>query len=180
MGRDEIKGYIIRHYNEMTDNQIAEKLGITYNSVRWIRRALKLKKETHLNLDCDYKRFKKGHIPKNAHPEGTITERKDNRGIPYLWIKLQGTRRMRMLNVHVWEQQNGKTPEGHCIIFKDGDTLNCNIENLECISRADLLRKNYEAARWLKNKLDENPELKKIYLLNQELKKEIKNVKSKK
>lgn len=35
-----------------------------------------------------------------------------------------------------------KIPKGHNIIFKDGDTLNCNIDNLECISDKELMQRN--------------------------------------
>lgn len=47
-----------------------------------------------------------------------------------------------LLQRHVWEQQNGPIPPGHTIVFRDGDRANCDIGNLEMISRADLMRRN--------------------------------------
>ena len=35
---------------------------------------------------------------------------------------------------YVWEQHHGKIPEGHNIVFLDGNPLNCDISNLECTS----------------------------------------------
>lgn len=39
---------------------------------------------------------------------------------------------------YVWEQEHGEIPKGHNISFKDGDISNCDIDNLECISNAEL------------------------------------------
>jgi hypothetical protein len=47
-----------------------------------------------------------------------------------------------LLQRHVWEQQNGPIPAGHTIVFRDGNRANCDIANLEMISRADLMRRN--------------------------------------
>jgi HNH endonuclease len=46
------------------------------------------------------------------------------------------------LHHEVWEQFRGPIPPGHAIAFKDGNRKNCAIENLECISRAELARRN--------------------------------------
>ena len=37
----------------------------------------------------------------------------------------------------VWEDAHGKIPKGHLIIFKDNNSLNCDLDNLMCISRAE-------------------------------------------
>jgi hypothetical protein len=47
-----------------------------------------------------------------------------------------------LLQRHVWEQANGPIPSGHAICFKDGDKARCAIQNLECISRLELMRRN--------------------------------------
>jgi len=36
-----------------------------------------------------------------------------------------------LLSIYVWEQYNGKFPEGYDIIHRDGDVCNCDISNLE-------------------------------------------------
>lgn len=52
-----------------------------------------------------------------------------------------------LLNRHVWELHNGKVPASHAVVFKDGDRSNCDITNLECISRRDLMLRN-SSQRW--------------------------------
>ena len=39
----------------------------------------------------------------------------------------------------LWENQHGKIPENHILIFLDGNRLNCSIENLKLVSRSELL-----------------------------------------
>lgn len=36
----------------------------------------------------------------------------------------------------VWEQHHGGIPEGHNIVYLDGDPLNCDISNLECTTKS--------------------------------------------
>jgi hypothetical protein len=39
-----------------------------------------------------------------------------------------------------WERLNGELPPGHALYFKDGNRLNTAVDNLELISRAELMR----------------------------------------
>ena len=41
----------------------------------------------------------------------------------------------------IWEEHNGPIPAGHKVAFKDGDHLNCAIENLELLSNSEQVRK---------------------------------------
>jgi hypothetical protein len=52
-----------------------------------------------------------------------------------------------LLGRHVWEQHHGPIPKGHAVVFKDGRRDNCDIANLECISRRDLMLRN-SSQRW--------------------------------
>ena len=45
-------------------------------------------------------------------------------------------------HILIWKQANGPVPDGHNIVFRDGDTQNCVLENLECISNAELMHRN--------------------------------------
>ena len=86
--------------------------------------------------------FKSGHLPKNTKYDGHISIRKDKlSGKSYKYIRVaQGN----YIELHrfVWENQNGKIPSGHNIVFKNGNTLDCRIENLECISNKELMQRN--------------------------------------
>ena len=42
----------------------------------------------------------------------------------------------------MWSEENGDVPEGYCIVFKDGDKLNVGLDNLDLISRNELLQIN--------------------------------------
>lgn len=42
----------------------------------------------------------------------------------------------------VWEEASGPVPEGHVLVFRDGNPKNTGLENLELISRAELMRRN--------------------------------------
>lgn len=87
--------------------------------------------------------FKKGSVPANRKPLGTericskdgyvlikVAERDPHTGFSTRWKHKQ---------VHMWEQENGPVPDGFVVIFKDGDMLNIEPENLMLISRAELL-----------------------------------------
>ncbi len=62
-------------------------------------------------------------------------QRKVNDDLP-----LQG--RWRGVHIINWESVNGKLPKGHAIVFRDGNKKNCAIENLELVTRAELMRRN--------------------------------------
>ena len=36
----------------------------------------------------------------------------------------------------VWEQHHGKVPDGYCVVYLDGNPLNCDISNLECTTNS--------------------------------------------
>lgn len=83
-------------------------------------------------------RFKKGTIPPNTYEnDGVITIRKDKRtGRAYKYIRLSKGK-WREYHLHLWEQQNGPLPKGHCLWFRDRDTMNVDLANLELITRKD-------------------------------------------
>ena len=66
-----------------------------------------------------------------------------------------------------WVQVHGPIQSGYNVVFKDGNTLNCDISNLECISNAELA---------LRNSIHNLPEnVKDLIYLKSSLKKAIKN-----
>lgn len=84
--------------------------------------------------------FKKGHLPVQYKPIGTVYIINDKRGVPYRWIKLsdRGPRqdRRKPYAQYVWEQEHGPIPPGGIIRHADGDTLNDDPGNLRLIDRA--------------------------------------------
>ena len=94
--------------------------------------------------------FKKGDIPANAYNEpGKITVRHaaDKRGgRPYKYICL-GLARWVPYHTYLWEKENGPVPKGHCLWFKDGNSLNCVLGNLELITRKENYARNHPAVR---------------------------------
>ena len=92
---------------------------------------------------CAPTMFKKGHLPKNTkEADGAITIRYDNRGVPVKHIR-QALGKWEYLSRHVWRQSHGEIPKGHIVIHRDGDSMNCDIDNLEMITRAENARRNY-------------------------------------
>ena len=89
-------------------------------------------------------RFKKGQEPHNTLEDWQETIRTDKRhNRQYILIKIPGNRKIMYKQIYIWEQHNGiKLPKGNNIVFKDGNTLNCSIENLECITDAELMSRN--------------------------------------
>ena len=88
--------------------------------------------------------FGKGHRPANTLPVGTELELSDG----YTWVKIaeidHAKKNINWRQKHrlIWEQNNGPVPDGCRIIFKDGDKQNFDINNLACVSLAELARLN--------------------------------------
>ena len=78
--------------------------------------------------------FKKGDLPKNTLQNGAITVRNDNRGVPQKMIRVSLGKWV-FLSRYNYERFVGPIPKGHVIRFLDGDTMNCDPSNLECVSK---------------------------------------------
>lgn len=78
--------------------------------------------------------FKKGSKPHNTQPVGTIHFRTDKEGRTYAYIKIKD-KDWRLMHRVVWEQHHGPIPPKHVVRFKDGNTMNWDISNLEMISQ---------------------------------------------
>ena len=86
--------------------------------------------------------FKKGQNPHNAKPVGYECVQKKVTGEQYIYIKVEGKRKLTLKHRYLWEQAHGKIPKGYNIQFKDGNTLNCELENLYIISREEQMKQN--------------------------------------
>ncbi len=88
-------------------------------------------------------RFKKGQIPHNSIGinNGDIHIRKYSKGRNYKWIRIKLGKWM-MLHVHNWEQKFGPIPKGYILRFIDNNSMNCNPDNMELITRKEHMGKN--------------------------------------
>ena len=83
--------------------------------------------------------FKKGDMPQTWVPVGSETVTEDG----YLKVKVANPNKWVYKHRQVWEQHHGReVPDGHAVIFGDGDRRNIDPENLLLVSRAQLCRMN--------------------------------------
>ena len=89
-------------------------------------------------------RFQTGHMPHNHLEVGTVVVTTDG----YLARKIGEPSQWEMVHRRVWEDHNGPIPKGYCIIFLDGNPLNCDISNLQMVSLAENCRMNQSHMRF--------------------------------
>ena len=110
--------------------------------------------------------FKPGRKPHNTKADNAITIRTDTGGRKYYYSKIKDglwvlTHRL------MWEQANGPIPPKHIVRFIDGNTMNLELTNLECIPMAENANRNT---------IHRFPDdLKKVIRLKAKLNKHIKN-----
>jgi len=82
--------------------------------------------------------FKKGAMPHNWKTVGSTRVNVDG----YVEVKIQEPRTWVQLHTIIWSAAHGDIPEGHCVVFVDGDKTNIKLSNLELISRSEHLQIN--------------------------------------
>jgi hypothetical protein len=85
--------------------------------------------------------FKKGNLPPNTKNNMCITIRTDKTKKDYKFIRL-ALGKWVPLHRYNWQQANGKIPRKMNLVFKDGDTINCDVSNLELLTNAQLMKRN--------------------------------------
>ena len=93
-------------------------------------KGVKMRPEVREKVELTF--FKKGNKPHNTKWDGY--ERVNSYG----YVEVRIAERV-FIGKHrlIWEQHNGPIPDGHIVIFADGDKTNFAIENLVCVSRGD-------------------------------------------
>jgi hypothetical protein len=91
-----------------------------------------------INTGGEATRFRPGQMPHNHVPVGTVV--KDSEG--YLKIKLAEPRTWKYLHRKNWEDVHGPTPKEMVLVFKDRNSENCDIENLELLTRKQNMLRN--------------------------------------
>lgn len=147
-------------YPSVPTTEIAQRCGRTIQAVRARAHNLGLSKEvkapnngcfksglvpwnkgvSHCPPGSEKTHFKPGQLPHNTKPPGVYLY--DDHGRKYYRIKLEGERKLRLLHIYLWEKANGPVPAGHVVYFRNGDSLDCRLENLDCIDRMELMRRN--------------------------------------
>lgn len=85
--------------------------------------------------------FTPGHRPLTWKPIGTERTTKDG----HLQRKMTDTGHGRdwvSVHVQVWTEAHGPVPAGHVVVFKDGNVRRIEIDNLELLSRGELMERN--------------------------------------
>ena len=86
--------------------------------------------------------LKPGNKPHGWRPIGAVRQSKDG----YQQVKIADTGRTsrdyRFVHHLVWQLHGGTFPPGHALVFKDGNPANCPLENLEMVSRKELMHRN--------------------------------------
>lgn len=92
---------------------------------------------------CARTQFKKGNRPHNTRHVGyECFRRLGDTG--YVYIKVSDDLPMVLKHRYVWEQAHGPIPRGMSVTFRDGNTRNCDLSNLELISREEHARRVIE------------------------------------
>ena len=99
------------------------------------------KMDASLYAKCSRTMFKTGHLPANTLHDGAETIRNDKNGHQYYWVRITLGKWMPK-HIKLWQDANGPISKGYNVVFRDGNTLNCALDNLECISNAELMRRN--------------------------------------
>lgn len=93
---------------------------------------------------------KKGHFKKGAKPKHPVGAEIEKDG--YIWVKVNDTyfeghttnddycKNWKRKSEIIWEEHNGAIPEGHFIVFLDGNKKNCDIKNLYMVDRKTHVR----------------------------------------
>ena len=85
--------------------------------------------------------FKKGQTGNTAvKPVSALRKYADG----YWYVKIAMPNKWTQWHYLLWTEKNGPVPLNHILRFKDGNRDHVNIENLECITRAELMKRNQD------------------------------------
>jgi len=138
------KAFMVANYLTMKRSEIAKHLCRTTASVRvWLKKhRYIMDSESIKKLDIRRTNtFKKGHIPQNTKKDMDVVIRHSKKMGDCKFIRISKNN-WYPYQIYVWEGKNGPVLKGYIIRFKDGNRMNCNIENLEMISKTDHLKRN--------------------------------------
>lgn len=85
--------------------------------------------------------YKKGHIPHNVKTDGEITTFYNKRNKPFKFIRLSGGK-WQPLHRFIYEQHHGPIAPKKVLRFIDGNTMNCELDNLELVDMKQNMEMN--------------------------------------
>lgn len=160
-------------YARCSNAAIANHLDRSESAIQNRARLLGLRKDADFAaMQSSKHQFKKGQTPANKGkrhpPRGRAAETQFKPGNkPQTWVPIGSNRvskegylqrkvsdtgctRHDFVPVHrlVWRMHGRELPPGHALVFIDGNHLNVDINNLELISRAELMRRNSRHTRY--------------------------------
>ena len=88
-------------------------------------------------------------LSKGRERNPTGTERKNSDGFIVVKVSHTGTdfEKWKFKHRLIWEQERGPIPEGHIITFADGNKYNFDLDNLVCVTKAEIIQMNYNSLR---------------------------------
>lgn len=153
----ELLEFVAENVKGRTSEELTEMVNERFNSDFTLQQIRSYKKRHRLTSGLNFE-FKPGHVPwikgkkglifpgsekgwfqegmqpHNTDEVGTEVVRSD--GYTAIKVKEKGKQneRWRFKHVVLWEKHHGPVPEGHKVIFLDGNKENINIENLDLVS----------------------------------------------
>jgi len=150
-----VKGYMDRNFLVVPREVIEERKRLSQFSKGHKPFNKGLKRDQFLNKGALERvkatQFKSGHLPHNTKHDGAISIR-ESKGIPYAYVRTS-VGKWRLLHREVWKQTHGSIPKGFNVQFKDGNTLNCQCDNLYLIHRKHQAVVNKHGGRSLPHEL---------------------------
>ncbi|OIN59789.1 HNH endonuclease signature motif containing protein [Arsenicibacter rosenii] len=137
-------GFVRENIELMTNEEIARELGRTKGGVKSIIRRYNLLRSkeaiSRFGKRPNAGHYKKGQLPLNTiYDEGEVVRirhAKTGAGrqkLPYKYIKLDMGKWQQYHQV-IWIRANGPIPDKHIVVFRNGDQMDCRLENLELIT----------------------------------------------
>lgn len=156
---EKVKAFISEHYVDVGYQAMADLLNQTFGTSYTNGQIRAYYKNNR--LDSGLKGyFKKGHVPFNKGTKGLTQGGEQTQfkpgDMPHNWVPVGSERvtgdgyvavkiqdgklqkNWKCKHHIIWEEVNGVVPEGHALIFADGDRLNVALDNLILVSKGKL------------------------------------------
>ena len=133
----------VQRFNEEEVRYLKEIIpGHTYLEIRYLYYSKFAKSLTDARLRYFITKYKvknglppgcqKGQCSPNRKPIGSIHYKSG-----YARVKIADPDKWQYLHSYIWEKENGPVPEGHVVIFADGNKANLRLDNLMVITKAE-------------------------------------------